>query len=262
MFADGHNQLGTFTDDEIGGILQRAEAAGLEFMVVSGVDLKSSEKSLMMGQRDKAIWPQIGIYAWWAQELDASTYLKLRDLAKGDEVVGIGEIGLDYTREPDRETQKRCFEQQVKLARELGLPLSLFARTQEGYKDMVNIIRQGKAEELDAVFNTFDIVMLSPQYDDKAVLSEWLDMGYYISLSPGLLQCEGPAHEQRVKEIPLDRLIIDSDAYKDPATNENPVEPADVASVAERVAQIKGITSEEVGRATKENMKRLYGKAR
>ena len=262
MFADGHNQLGTFSDEEIDGILYRAKAAGLEFMVISGLDLKSSEKTLMMGQRDKALWPQIGIYGWWALELDASTYPKLKDLAKRDEVVAIGEIGLDYTVDPDRETQKRCFAEQVKLAKELGLPLSLYTNTQEGYQDVVNILYKEKTEGLGAVFNTFDRFMLNSQRDYKPVLKNWLDMGYYVSFSPGLLHSEEPALMQQVKEIPLDRLIIESEAYNDPVASERYAEPAEVVAVAERVAQIKGTTPEEIGRVTIENIKQLYRKTR
>ncbi len=197
---------------------------------------------------------------------DVSTY---RELALDSKVVGIGECGLDYYRLPEGEDheaikhkQKAAFISQIKLAQELDKTLVIHTRSSKGTDDacldVLEILEQlrspagGANYELRFVLHSFTG---SPE-----VLQKFLDIGSYVSFN-GIITFDKTGNmEQLVKRAPLERIVLETDCpYLTPVPHRGKRnEPAYVAYVAQKVADLKGLGVEEVSAETTANAQRLF----
>jgi TatD DNase family protein len=224
------------------------------------IDLsKDFEEKLAFGGKE-------GIYNYKKEIFD---YDKYYDLAiKNPKVVGIGEVGLDYYRLADskhslekiRKIQTDVFRQFIKLSRELNLPLVLHCRGEEkdpygAYDEMLEIL---KAE------------VRSPKSEFKGVIhcyggnseqaKKFLDLGFYIGFT-GIVTFKNAKELQAIaKEVPLNRILIETDApflAPDPYRGQRN-EPSYVKYVCQKIAELKGLSFEEVAKATYENTSKLF----
>ena len=178
--------------------------------------------------------------------LTRSSYLRLTfrnlilNLKTLKDIFAIGEIGLDYSRNPEtREVQKELLRYVLVLARETGLPVSMHCR--DAHQDMMDILSQEMSPDLKGSVHGFS--------GDRAVLKDWLDLGFYISIGgkrgvPG----EVPTSPEVINDIPLNRLLTESEGANG---------PADIVSVANKLASIRGITVEQIANVTTANLRRL-----
>ena len=163
----------------------------------------------------------------------------------------IGEIGLDYYwEEPDHETQKKWFRRQLNLARELKLPVIIHSR--DAAKDTLDIMKEEHSEEIGGVIHCFSY--------GKEMAAEYLKMGYYLGIG-GVLTFKNAKKLLEVAEMaPLDRLVLETDCpYLAPVPNRGKRNSSlNLPYVAEKLAEIKKCTPEEIIRATEENARKLY----
>ena len=229
-------------------VIAHAFAEGIGVITI-GADLRSSREAVGLAERHRRIWATVGVHPHGAKHVDASTLEELERLAKRDVVVAIGEIGLDYYRDlSPRDVQGRIFRQQLDLARRIGLPVCLHNR--ESTDDLLAILRDTGAEHRGVVHSFLGNAELA---------REFLDLGLHLGIGGPVTFPKNAALREAVNAVPLDRILLETDCpYLTPVPYRGRRnEPSYVAHVAEGVAEVKGISVDDVCRRTTENTVRL-----
>ena len=253
MLIDCHVHLDSFSDREVGEILARAWEAGVGFVISAGTTLASSGRSVELSARFTGLFSGVGIHPMDIREPFADeTFADLRSLAESTEkVLVISEIGLDFMEgAPDRALQYPAFREQIRLARELGLPVVFHSR--ESHAEVFRVLREERAYEVGGAMHYFQA--------DEATAMEAIDLGFYVSLARPLLRL--PHLQEAAARLPLDRIVLETDAAPQPfkAKRENWTEPRHLRPIAERLAQLQGKSVEEVEQVVADNMERLLGR--
>lgn len=256
MLVDSHCHL-DFPDyqDELDVVVERARAVGVTTMLTICTHLSRFSQVRHIAAQFHNIYCTIGVHPHEVAKEGEVSAADLMAFTEDPKVIGIGETGLDYYYEHSpREAQKRSFRCHIAAARETGLPLIVHSRDAED--DTAHILRSEMAEgQFGGVMHCFS--------SRQSLALAAIDLGLYISIS-GIVTFKN-AHELRsiVAEIPLDRLIIETDApYLAPMPNRGKRnEPAFVVHTAERVAEIKGVSLQELARITSDNFFSLFAKA-
>ena len=238
-------------DEDRDILLPQLHQQGISLINDIGCDIPSSQKAISIAQQYPFVYAVVG--AWPGNtgdmtEEDLETYGKL---AQHPKVVAIGEIGLDYYwEEPDHETQKKWFHRQLNLARELKLPVIIHSR--DAAKDTLDIMKEEHSGEIGGVIHCFSY--------GKEMAAEYLKMGFYLGIG-GVLTFKNAKKLLEVAEMaPLDRLVLETDCpYLAPVPNRGKRNSSlNLPYVAEKLAEIKKCTPEEIVRAAEENARRLY----
>ncbi len=253
MLFDSHAHLDSEKfDGERDKIVENAKQAGLKFILNPAADFKTSLGAIEVANKYDMVYAAVGVHPHDADTLDDKMIDDLRELAKHPKVMAIGEIGLDYYYDNSpRELQKQAFIKQIRLAKELKLPIIIHDR--DSHEDVFNIL---KAE------NPFDTGVVLHCYSSSAELAkEYIKLGAYISIAGPLTFKNNKKTPEVVKEVPLDRLFIETDSpYLTPTPFRGKRnEPAYVRYVAEKIAEIKGVSFDEVARTTRENACKFFG---
>ena len=248
--ADAHTHLDQYGPEEIPGILDRADAAGLKFIVCAGTTLESTRDCIRMTEEHDLFFAGVGIHPMNAHNpIDDDTYAQLEDLAKNNpKVVCISEIGLDFLPEsPDHEVQYQVLREQVRLARSLALPVIFHSR--ESHPEVFRTLREERADEVGGVMHYFQ--------GDEPTARAAIDCGFFISLARPLTRL--PELQEVAKVIPLENIVLETDAYPQPFKKyrHNWTEPRHVLEVAQQLADLKGVPLSEVSRVTTRNLARL-----
>jgi TatD DNase family protein len=250
VLVDSHCHLGdqAFAADRA-EVVARAWAAGVGHLVVIG----ESEAATALGLELAAGEPRISTTAG-VHPHDASTWTDdsarwLRGALSDPRIVACGEIGLDYHYDHSpRPIQRTVFERQLELARDAGKPAVIHAR--EADADIAGILRAQPA--VPVVLHSFS--------SGIELFRVGMALGHYVSFS-GMVTFRGWELDEAVREAPLDRLLVETDApYLAPVPFRGKRnEPAWVGRVAERVAEVRGMPVEELIAATGANARRLFG---
>ncbi len=247
-----HLDSGRFSQD-LDKVLARAREYGLSHIVTVGCDLNSSQASIDLANTHPQIYATVGIHPHDAGQADTAGLDRLRDLACSEaKVVAIGEIGLDFYRDRSpRDVQRAAFRAQLGLARDVGKPIIVHDR--DAHEEIVEILQEENAREIGGVIHCFS--------GDLAMARACLDMGFYISF-PGTITYP-PNEELRnvVRSLPVDRMLVETDCpYLAPQKKRGTRnEPAFVRHTAEKIAEIKGLTLDDVARITTLNAFNLFG---
>jgi TatD DNase family protein len=224
---------------------------GIGNVVNVGANLEGSQRSLDLAQKYDFVYAAVGVHPSDCAELDDEGIEKIRAMSSFPKCVAIGEIGLDYYwPEPDHELQKKWFIRQIALAREVGLPIIVHSR--DAAADTLEILKSEKAGELGGVVHCFSY--------SKEVALECVQMGFYIGVGGVLTFKNGRKMKEVVEEIPMDSIILETDSpYLSPEPNRGKRNSSlNLPYVVSAMAQIKGISEEEVIRITEENARKMY----
>lgn len=252
MLVDTHCHVhdARFEDDREQAIA-RARATKVSAMICVGCDLETTKRAQALAQIHADIFFSAGFHPHEAKEANADFIDALRAFARDPKCVGIGEAGLDYYYDHSpRETQAQVFVAQAKLAAELNKPLIIHVR--DAFDECLDLLKP-VANLRTVVIHCFT--------GSLEVAKRIVDLGYYISIS-GIVTFKNPGElDQVVVQIPLDRLLIETDSpYLAPLPYRGKRnEPAYVVKVAEKIAELRGISVDEVARVTSENAKRVFG---
>ncbi|MDB4946570.1 MAG: putative deoxyribonuclease YcfH [Labilithrix sp.] len=235
-------------------VLARAKEAGVHGFVVIGVgaDLAPARAAVALARRvnDRAA-AAIGVHPHDALTLTDAAYEELAALALADEVVAVGEIGLDYHYDHSpRDVQRAAFARLVGLARKLGKPIVI--HTREAAADTLDILEQEGARDVGGVIHCFS--------EDKAFAARALDLGFDLSFS-GIVTFKSSVAIQEVAAwAPLERILVETDSpYLAPIPKRGrPNEPSYVVHTARRVAELRGIAFEALCEATSVNAERAF----
>ena len=252
ILGDCHTHLDHYPAGEIPEILERAREAEVGFAVCAGTTLESTRECIQMSEQYDMLYAGVGIHPMHADKIvDEETYEELKSLAESTpKVVCISEVGLDFLpASPDHEIQYQVFREHIRLARSLKLPVIFHSR--ESHPQVFQTLREEKAEEVGGVMHYFQ--------GDEATAREAIDCGMFISLARPLLRL--PELQEVAKIIPLDNIVLETDAAPQPFKKYRPnwTEPRHVLTVAQQLADLKGITLEEVAQVTTGNLTRLLG---
>ncbi|MHA4989469.1 TatD family hydrolase [Cetobacterium somerae] len=220
----------------------------LEFCVNIGYDLASSKKSLELAKEYDFIYAVIGVHPIDIAEYSEEVEKELEILGKNPKVVAIGEIGLDYhwMTEP-KEVQQERFKRQLELAERLNKPVVI--HTRDAMEDTVNILKEYS-----------NITGVIHCYPGSLETAKQLVDRFYLGIGGTLTFKNSKKAVEVVKDIPLDRIVIETDC---PYLTPEPFrgkrnEPVYVEYVAKKIAEIKEISVEDVTKVTTENAKKLY----
>ena len=252
MFGDAHTHLDQYGPEEIPGILARAGEAGIGFIVLAGTTLESTRACIRMTEEHDAFYAGVGIHPMEAhQTVDDATYAELESLARENgKVVCISEIGLDYMpTSPDHQVQDQVFRAQIRLAKSLGLPVIFHSR--ESHADVFRTLREEDAGSVGGIMHYFQ--------GDEPTAREAIEGGFFISMARPLTRL--PHLQEVARAIPLENMVLETDAYPQPFKKyrHNWTEPRHVREVAQFLADLKGITLEEVAETTTRNLAGLLG---
>ena len=250
ILGDSHTHLDEYPPTEISDILKRAEGAEVGLIVCAGTTVASSRACIELSRKYDVFFAGVGIHPMRVEgPVDEEVYCTLQDLAVNNpKVVCISEIGLDFLPEsPDRDLQNQAFREQIRLARELRLPIIFHSR--ESHPEVLRTMREEKGYEVGGVMHYFQ--------GDEATAREAIDSGFFISLARPLLRL--PELQEVARKLPLESMVLETDAAPQPFKKyrHNWTEPHHVKDVAQKLAELKGITLEEVAEVTTGNLTRL-----
>ena len=256
MLADCHTHLDQYAAEEIPAILERAQAAGVGLVIAAGSTLDSSRACVALAQQHPIVYAGVGMHPMdLSGPVDETTYAELARLASPascGKVMVISEVGLDYMEGcPPRQLQEQVFRAHIRLALELELPIVF--HTREAAEDTLRLLREEGAQRVGGAWHYFQ--------GEETLAQEAMDMGFFISLAKPLLRL--PQLQEVASRLPLDRIVLETDAYPQPwkRRRTNWTEPKDVRAVAEKLAELRGISLEEVASATTANLSRMLGSA-
>lgn len=238
-------------DEDREELLGSMQANGVGKIVNIGASLNSCKQTIELMQKYDFVYGAIGVHPNEVEELSEESFAQLKEWCKSEKCVAVGEIGLDYYYdEPTPEIQKKWFIRQLNLAREISKPVVIHSR--DAAKDTIDIMKEQHAEEIGGVVHCFSYT--------KETAKIMLDMGFYIGIGGVLTFKNGVKLKEAADFIPMDRIVLETDCpYLAPVPfrgkrNSSLYLPYVVSVLAE----IKGISEEEVRRITWENAHRMY----
>lgn len=253
MLFDSHAHLNDERfDEDREELINSLKAKGVDLVLNPGACIETSKSSVELANKYDFIYAAVGVHPHDVGEMTEDDIETLRKLAlENEKVKAIGEIGLDYYYDNSpREIQKKWFKRQIELANELKLPIIIHDRDAHG--DTFEIIKNTKSPEIGCVLHCYS--------GNLELAKEYVKMGCYISI-PGTVTFKNNKKTREVaKEIPLEYLLIETDSpYMAPEPHRGKRnDPSLVQFVADKIAQEKGISYEQVCEATKENAKRFF----
>ncbi|MHA6252919.1 TatD family hydrolase [Oceanobacillus sp. CAU 1775] len=252
MLFDTHVHLNArqFKEDREATI-QRAFDAGVEYMVVVGFDHETIPLAIEIAEAYENIYAAIGWHPVDAIDMNDSDLTWIEELSEHPKVVALGEMGLDYHWDKSpKDIQEEVFRKQIRLAKKLQMPIVIHNR--EATEDIIRILQDEDAGTIGGIMHCYN--------DSVEYVQACLDMNFYISLGGPVTFKNATLPKEVAKEVPMDRLLIETDApFLAPHPNRGKRnEPSYVRLVAEKIAELRGISVEEVAQATTENAFRLF----
>lgn len=252
MLIDSHAHLDDPRfDKDRDMLIKNLKNNGIEMVINIGADLQTSIASVSLAEKYDNIYAAVGVHPHSAKEVDNSTIEILKTFAKRDKVVAIGEIGLDfYYDNSPRDIQRKWFKEQLALAKEVDLPVVI--HTRDAAQETFDILKEAQDGSLRGVLHCYSG---SPE-----MALEYVKMGFYISLAGPVTFKNARVAREVAKVVPLDKLLIETDCpYLTPEPYRGKRnEPIFVRYVAGTIAEVKGISFEELAKATNRNTKELF----
>lgn len=232
-------------------LLTSMAEAGIGNIVNVGANMASSVTTLELAHRYDFMYAAVGVHPSDSAELSEENIQKLKDMSADDRCVAIGEIGLDYYwPEPDHEIQKKWFKRQLQLAREVDKPVIIHSR--DAALDTVSIMKEENAGEIGGVVHCFSY--------SKEIARECVDMGFYIGIGGVLTFKNGRKLKEVAEVVPMERILLETDCpYLAPVPYRGKRNCSlYLPIVVEALAEIKGISKEEVIEITEKNARTMY----
>jgi len=240
-------------DADRDALISSLQENGIGYVVNIGADMKTTKASIKLAGKYPFIYAAAGIHPSEVRHFHEQEFEQLRTLATHEKCVAIGEIGLDYYWDKEKEVrdlQKYWFVRQMELARDLGLPLVIHSR--DAAKDTLETIKNERAGEIGGVLHCFSY---SPE-----LAREYVKMGFYIGIG-GVVTF---SNAKNIKEIalrtPLEQILLETDCpYLAPVPNRGKRNSSlNLVYVAREIARIKNVDYQKVVDITCENAKTMY----
>ena len=224
---------------------------GIGTIVDVGSNMETSTWIVEAVTRYPMMYGAVGVHPSDTADLTESDMDTLKEYAGKDKILAIGEIGLDYYwDEPEREIQKKWFEAQIELAREVRLPIIIHSR--DAAADTLDIMKAHHGDELNGVIHCFSY---SPE-----MAQIYLDMGYYLGIGGVVTFKNSKKLKEVVKMTPLERIVLETDCpYLTPEPHRGKRNDSSYLKyVVECISKLKGISAEKIIKTTCENAVKMY----
>lgn len=242
MLIDTHSHLQFAAyDKDRNEVIKRTQAENITCINV-GVDFISSKGAVELAEKHEGMYAAVGLHPTeMNEEFNAEKY---KELAKSKRVVAIGEIGLDYLRNPDKEKQKQIFLQQLDLAQELNLPLIIHCRM--AHDQMIEIL---KTRQKRGVIHCFTGTLEQAQ--------KYIELGFYLGINGIIFKFN---IDEVIKNISLEHLVLETDCpyLTPPAASQKRNEPMFMKYTIQKIAEHKGVSFEKICQQTTENARKLF----
>lgn len=249
--SHAHYEDKAFEEDRE-SLLESLRENGIDMVVNVSSSLETMEKTRQLIRRYPFMYGAVGVHPEECGSLNEEGLASVREAAGDQKVVAIGEIGLDYYwDEPEREIQKKWFEAQIELARDVRLPMIIHSR--DAARDTLEIMKEHKSGEIGGVIHCFSY--------GTEIAREYLDMGFYIGVGGVVTFNNAKKLKEVVKYTPLTHILLETDCpYLSPVPNRGKRNSSlNLVYVAEEIAKIKGLDYDEVVAVTEQNAKKMYG---
>lgn len=251
-FIDAHAHYDDeMYDEDREEIINSQFQNGVLAIVNASSDLKSSKAALDLANKYEKIYAVVGVHPHEAEGFKEDDIEVYREMLKNDKVVGVGECGLDYHYDlSPRDVQKRVFHRMIEFADEEKAPLVIHSR--DAVEDTLTMLRSLRHGEK-TLIHCFT--------GAKEVARDYLNLGFYLSIG-GAVTFKNARHVvDSVEYAPLDRLLLETDApYMTPVPFRGKRNLSlYIENVIRKIAEIKGISPEEVAEVTTKNAKEFYG---
>lgn len=249
IWTDSHCHLAMTEESE--ALLKAAREAGVRGFVVPGTKADDSEECVRLAERHDGVWAAVGFHPHEASDCSDEAFERISELGGRDEVVAIGEAGLDYYYDHSpRDQQKKVLGRHIELARELGKPVIIHNR--ESTEDLLDILRSYGARENAGILHSFT--------ESWEVARELIEIGYLISFSGIVTFRSAESLRDAAKQVPLESMLVETDTpYLAPVPHRGKSnQPMFVRHTGELIAELKGLDAAEVAEATTRNFERIF----
>jgi len=249
-----HLSLDQFTD-ELDPILRRASEAGVDQILIPGIDLETSRRAVELAEKHDQLFAAVGVHPHNASSYSELAREELAELARSSTVVAIGEIGLDFYRDHSpRDVQEITLIDQLSLARQLELPVILHNR--EAQEELLEVLLEWAptvSHPQKGVLHAFS--------GDRKGAEKALASGFYIGVAGPLTYPSAKELRNIIRDLPHDRLLLETDSpYLPPQPHRGQRnEPAYLTFIAEELGQLMQRDFDEIAADTSENATRLFG---
>ena len=250
--VDSHCHLDMADYDDCRQVVERAALAGVKYILSVGIDLESSKAALALADEFPGVYCSVGIHPHHVVGVEEAQYQELTTLARHPKVKAYGEIGLDYARDySPPEVQRRHFERQVALAKELRLPLIIHDR--EAHADVLAILRDAAPLPAGGVMHCYS--------GDLELAAAAIELGFLLSI-PGVVTFnKATTLHEVVRQVSLSSMLVETDGpylAPDPWRGKRN-EPSYLLYTVAKIAELRGVSVDEVARQTSANALRLFG---
>lgn len=238
-------------DADRGKVLSGLQEKGIGRIVNVGADLEGSRASLALAETYDFVYAALGVHPSEVEGLTETDIEWIRENAAHKKVVAVGEFGLDYHwPEPSAQIQKKWFVRQIALAKEVSLPIIIHSR--DAAADTMEILTKEKAYDCGGVIHCYSY--------SAELAKEYVQMGFYIGIGGVVTFKNAKKCRRTVEEIPLTHIVLETDCpYMSPEPNRGARnDSANLVYVAEKIAELKDTTIEEVIHVTTQNAEALY----
>ena len=252
MIIDTHAHLDDEQyEEDRESVINRAADEGVEMIINMGADIASSYKAVKLALSHDIIYAAVGIHPEEAEGmLEKDKYILSELVSDNEKVLAIGEIGLDYHfRTDNKEIQKKVFIEQLDIARQMHVPVSIHARDAHG--DLMQILKK-EGRGMQGVIHCYS--------GSVEMAKELFRMGWYIGADGPLTFKNSAKLPEVIKMMPLERLLIETDSpyLTPPPYLGKRNDPSNVLLVAEELARIKNMDVQELIDITRENAMKIY----
>ena len=244
-------------DTDRDALISSIPGRGFGRIINVGASIETTKTTLALAKQYDFVYAAVGVHPSDISGLNEETYAWLREQTKWSKTVAVGEIGLDYywDKEPEvQKAQRYWFGRQLELAREAKLPVIIHSR--DAAADTMEVMKSVHAEEIPGVIHCYSY--------SKEMAAEFVKMGYYIGVGGVVTFKNAKKLKETVEAIPLERILLETDCpYMAPEPYRGSRnDSSNIPYVIAKIAELKGITKEEVERVTEENARKLFQKVK
>lgn len=238
-------------DNDRDEVIQNIANSGITTIINAGYSLESSKRAIEIANNYDFMYATVGVSPNDIENLENNYIEQIKEMAKEQKVIAIGEIGLDYYwNKENKETQKEIFIKQVELANQLGLPIVI--HTRDAVMDTIDILKNKVNCNKKGVFHCCPL--------NTELIKEGLKLGFYISFAGPITFKNSKNAEEIVKMVPIDRILIETDS---PYLSPEPVrgtrnDSRNIKYIAQKIAQIKNMPIENIAEQIQKNAKTIF----
>lgn len=249
MLVDTHCHIFGEYYEDIDEVVRRAKDAGIGMLIVNGIDRRSNEEVLQLVSKYDIVYGALGIQPEACEAATEEDFKFIEEHINDDKILAVGEIGLDYHYDIDRERQREVFKRQLELAKRCGKPVIVHSR--------------------DCIQGTYDILKVSAVkgimhcYSGSVEMArEFCKIGFYLGIGGIVTFKNAVKMVEVIKDTPMEYIVLETDSpYLSPEPYRGKRnEPMNVGVILQRICEIKGLDIKQAGDVTTGNVLRLFDK--